>query len=258
MATIDVEEDLTKDNTRTFCGVEKLGSVLRIFEDEDIRLTLFVTGDVLERYQDLVKKWSENHEIACHGYTHVHLNKMSLESRNNEIKQFIRLYEKTLQSVPNGFRAVEHVIDQEQFSILEKNKFLYDSSVVSDYFPLIMYKGYKGKAPLFPYHPNRTNYLKRGDMAITEVPVTTLAFGIPLYGTWIRYFGVNLYRLLFSLKRGGLVSLAFHSWDCIKHKGLYPLNSGEKFVQQLNKIIKILKKQDYQFKTGEEIAKWAR
>ena len=65
--SIDVEK---KEENNSFEGVEKLYGILNVFKKHNVNATLFVTGEVLERYPDLVKKWSDDYEIACHNYYH--------------------------------------------------------------------------------------------------------------------------------------------------------------------------------------------
>ena len=248
MVSVDVEEDL---NQKTFHGVESLDNVLEILDKFEINATLFTTGEVLEKYPDLIEKWSEKHEIACHGYYHVPLYELSISERKKQLEDFCRLYAEILGEQSKGFRAVQHTIDNTQLKLLEEFGFEYDSSVVPRYVPIKKYVGYKGKAPTEPYHPSYEDYKKKGDMRILEIPVTPLIFGISLYGTWIRLFCPNFYRFLLVLKKPDVISLAMHPWDAIEHKGAYSKNSGEKFLEYLDDILSILEKNRYQFVRGE-------
>ena len=260
MVSVDVEEDLRNDNEKVFKGVEKLDKILNIFDDHNIQSTLFVKGEVLKNYPDLVLRWSKKHEIAYHGSCHIidrsksHIKRYKLQKteRDNQLKNFCRLYEDLFDSKPKGFRAEEFAIDLLQLRLLEKYDFEYDSSVISNYPLFIKNVGYKGKAPNMPYYPSYSNYREKGEMKILEIPFTTLAFGFPLSGTWIRVFGPKFYKFLLTLKKPPFIGLMIHSWDCIEYEYKYSRNSGEKFLEYLDDILETLSK-NYNFKSGREV-----
>jgi len=250
VVSVDVEEDL---NQKTFHGVENLDKVLKVFKQFNIRATLFVTGEVLELYYDKVIKWSKNHEIACHGYYHVPLYKLSISERRDQLRKFNQLYEDILGTKPKGFRAVQLIIDTFQLKLLEDLGFVYDSSVVPQRCLFRKRPSYLGKAPSEPYHPSYDNHLVKGTMKILEIPVSRLLFGIPLQGTWIRLIGVKPYRLLLALKKPNFISLTMHSWDCIRYKGPYSKNSGDNFLVMLKEVLKMLSNY-YNFQSCLDVA----
>lgn len=254
--TIDVEK---RERDGSFEGVEKLEKMLDVFEKHKVNATLFVTGEVLERYSGLVKKWSEGFEIGCHNYTHIPLDKLNSIKRERQIKDFIRLYQRIFNKKPKGFRAPRNIIDNKQFPILEAYGFLYDSSVFPRY-PLRFqrYEGYKGRAPIISYYPNKENYRKKSPstalgMKILEIPESPAGFSIPLVGTWVRKLGIGFYKKLFFFRKPKFISFNMHSWDGIKFFGKSSKNSGEKYISQLDKMLGFLNKIGYEFKSGGEI-----
>jgi peptidoglycan/xylan/chitin deacetylase (PgdA/CDA1 family) len=254
--SIDVEQD-NFGNKDTFIGVEKLDDILNIFKKHQAHATLFVTGEVLEKYPNLVKKWSEDSEIGCHNYKHFTLDHLDFEERERQISDFVDFYKDIFGNHPKGFRAPRNFIDNEQFKILEKYEFLYDSSVIPRYpWPIRNYIGYRGRAPLFPYFPDEKNYRKKGRIKILEIPESPISFGIPPFyipvvATWIRKWGISVFKILFRLRKPKFVSLSMHSWDGVKFAG--GRNSGEKFLKQLDEMLGFLKKMGYEFKSGEKI-----
>lgn len=247
MVSIDVEEDL---NQRTFRGVENLDKILELFDEFNISATLFATGEVLEKYPDLIVRWSKKHEIACHGYYHVPLYELSMSEREKQLKDFYELYKKILGEKPTAFRAVRHTIDTAQLKLLEELGFQYDSSVMPRYVPIRKYVGFKGKAPIEPYYPDYGNYREKGNMKILEIPNTPLILGIPLFGTWLRVFGSRFYRALLVLKEPEFISLGMHSWDVIEYEGPFSRNSGGKFLRILAETLTDLKSHGYIFING--------
>jgi len=232
--SIDVEPDR---GVKGFKGVEELDKILDIFKKYDIPATLFVTGQVLEKYKDSAKKWQESYEIACHTYTHRFWNTLNKEERKKELKDFIELYQSVFQKRPLGFRAPSHIIDKEGIELLEENGFLYDSSIVPHYPPFKKYRGYKGRAPLSPYRPE--------GMKILEIPNRGQVLGIPLAGAWIQGLPLWFYNVLFSVYSPPFITLSMHSWDSVKPQ----------YLEKLDKILRILKRENYQFLNGSQILK---
>jgi len=257
--SIDVEKRENQKN-QPFEGVDNLDNILNIFRKYNVPATLFVTGEVLEYSPDLVKKWSKDFEIGCHNYFHNQLNKISLIERERQVKNFINLYKNIFGTLPKGFRAPRNVIDYEQFPLLERYGFLYDSSILPRYaWPLQRYDGYKGRAPIIPYYPSTNNCRKRGNVKLLEIPESPMTFlglplfNVPLVATWLRKWGVRFFRVLLLATKPKFVGFSMHSWDGIKFEGRGSKNSGKEFLKQLEEIIKFLQDIGYEFKNGEQI-----
>ncbi|MBI2450088.1 MAG: polysaccharide deacetylase family protein [Candidatus Nealsonbacteria bacterium] len=218
--SVDVERD-----------IEKMEEIIDIFKENKVVATLFATGQILEKYQLQILKWAEDYEIACHSFTHRFWNTLSHEERKKELDNFIDLYRRFFKRLPLGFRAPSHIIDEHGLEILEKNGFLYDSSIVPHYPPFKKYRGYKGRFPLIPYY-----HLKLP--RLLEIPVRGQMFGIPLAGAWISRLPYLLYKILFFIYCPGFITLSIHSWDSLKN---------------FKKIIKLLESKNYQFLNGEQI-----
>lgn len=261
--TIDVE---AREDDRSFEGVEKLDEMLKVFKKHNANATLFVTGEVLEKYSGLIKKWAKNYEIGCHNYYHVTLDKLEIVEREKQIKNFIELYKKILLEKPKGFRAPRNVINNEQFPILRAYGFLYDSSVLPRYpWPFQKYEGYKGRAPVKPYWPSKKNYKKRDPSTglgvnVLEIPETPITFwglpvlNIPLVATWLRKWGIGMFKFFFHCVRPKYINFNMHSWDGVKFKGKSSKNSGRPYLKQLDEMLGFLKRIGYEFKSGEQIA----
>jgi hypothetical protein len=255
LITIDVEEDLDKDkgNKKTYCGVEKLDHFMGFLQENNIRCTLFVTGDVLSRYPEKIRKWAERNEIGCHGFRHVSLDQLSQNEREDELDRFIELYSNLLEVKPRGFRAVQNIIDNEQIVLLEKQGFVYDSSVVPAYIPFKKYKGYKGNASKEPYFPSPSNHLagcKEGTESIIEIPLSPAFLNFPLSGIWLKRLGRCFYKILFSMHKPKFIVLLFHSWNFI---GLKKNNFDRRFAESIASFILELKK-SYRFMKAVEVA----
>ena len=227
---------------RKFSGVENLEKILEILKKHGIPATLFVTGQVLEKYSGLVKEWSKDFEIACHSFSHRFWNTLGLPEREKELIDYFALYQKIFNVKPKGFRAPSHLIDQAGIKLLEDQGFLYDSSVVPHYPFFKKYRGFKGKAPLLPYQPSPDNYRQKGNMKILEIPIRGQVFGIPLAGAWIGPTPFWFYKTLFEIYCPDFLTINMHSWD-----------KSEQFLKNLEKIFILLKSKNYQFLNGEQI-----
>ncbi|HUT96322.1 MAG TPA: polysaccharide deacetylase family protein, partial [Candidatus Paceibacterota bacterium] len=237
-------------------------NILNIFKKHNVSATLFVTGEVLEYCPDLVKKWSKNFEIGCHNYWHNQLDKIDLAERERQVKNFVNLYKGIFGFAPKGFRAPRNVIDNQQFPILERYDFIYDASVFPRYpWRIGAYVGYRGRAPIVPYWPNKKNYKKRCPSTalgmsnkLLEIPESPAPFDVPFVGTWLRKLGVKFFRFIFKIRKPEFVSFSMHSWDGVKFEGKSSKNSGKEFLKQLDEMLGFLKKIGYEFKTGEQIS----
>lgn len=69
-------------------GNEYIPEMLKIFEDKNIKITFFITGQWAQKNPELVKSiHSYNHEIGNHGYKHIDYSKLSYEESIQEISK---------------------------------------------------------------------------------------------------------------------------------------------------------------------------
>ncbi len=90
--------------------------------------TLFVTGRFAETYPDVVRKWSEQHEIACHTMTHPHLTELDRDQQFQEIHDSAEAIYKATGTYPIGFRAPYLESNADTHEILSELGFRYQSS----------------------------------------------------------------------------------------------------------------------------------
>ncbi len=77
-------------------GEDCLPELLEIFREQNVKATFFIDGEWAQKFPDMVRFISEEgHELANHGYQHVHVEKMS----EPMIKQLISDNEKLLVSL---------------------------------------------------------------------------------------------------------------------------------------------------------------
>jgi peptidoglycan/xylan/chitin deacetylase (PgdA/CDA1 family) len=182
-----------------------LPKYLEFFKQRRIEATFFIIGSHIKTsyHKSMLRKIvDEGHELANHTFNHyLNFSKLSKDEKEEEILKCENIIEETVGIKPVGFRAPGWDIDSETMKILEKHKYIYDSSVYPTYFNMvslaylfIMNKGITHTksigsikntfAPLKPYHPNLNKIHTKGKSKIIELPINVTPFlRIPFFGT---------------------------------------------------------------------------
>jgi len=223
--SIDLEYDFdSNDSTES---VNLIPKILDLFDDHNIRATFFTVGKLAEPFEDLIKDINKKHEIASHSYSHVHLDKLSEEELNNEIK----LSKSSLKEIGidcKGFRAPFLVTNNMLGDALKKHGFEYDSSIGS-FFPGRYLNIFSHKKPYYC----STRLTKKGNDLI-ELPIPDFTF--------FRFppSALSYYRLFYPLSKLFKVPYMFyfHPYEFLEQgekqnmpllvKQLSARNSGKK------------------------------
>lgn len=98
-----------------------LSSILKTLSDKNIKATFFVTGDFLNREQDLVFEiLNNNHLIGNHTYGHKNITKLSNDNIINEIKKLEDKYKEiTGKEMPKLFRPPEGEFDKRSLEVVK-------------------------------------------------------------------------------------------------------------------------------------------
>ena len=90
-------------------GNEYIEPMLKVFKDNNIKISFFVTGKWAEKNPEMLKIIFENgHEIGNHGYNHIDYDKLSYEQNTEEISKThiiiknVLNYESKLFAPPSG------------------------------------------------------------------------------------------------------------------------------------------------------------
>jgi len=248
--TVDVENDPIGN---LYLGVKKgLPQILKVFEKNEITATFFITGDILDKFPDLIKKISKKNEIAIHGtYQHIRLNKFE-PNKLKEIIEIKKKIEKLTDKPVYGFRAPFLDIDLRYPIILKNFGFKYDSSIGT----------YRIKTFF------KRKYLENNYELIVLFP--NIFFRFPL--------GYYLFRILYYLNKNHLTIFYLHPWEAIDVRSLYFyfnkmkklnhflkvyntfridrwVNTGNKFVKKLDNFIIKLKKSNYTLGSIKDLLK---
>ena len=180
--TLDVE-DLRPSNhfeDRSKLMAEK---VLDLFDQMSIRATIFIVGDVAQKYPEIIEKAvKDGHEIGLHSHKHIPLELLNPDEFERELTAAKTLLQGISGQKIDGFRAPTMSLTHKTrwaIPILQRVGFNYSSSVLPAKNPLYGWDG-------LPRHPFR--WL---DSVIEfPCPVTNiLGFTIPyLGGAYFRLF----------------------------------------------------------------------
>jgi len=111
--------------------INKLDYFFSKLDNYGIKITVFVLGELIQEYGELIKKISDNgHEIAIHGWDHALLNKKNNALFLKEISKTKDDLEELIGKEVVGYRSPCFSIDNEKLKILKDIGIKYDSSYI--------------------------------------------------------------------------------------------------------------------------------
>lgn len=176
----------------------------------DARCTFFTVAKIAEKYPSLIKEIvSSGHEIACHSYSHLPLDKLGKEGFKTDLDKTLKALNKAGASEIKGFRAPV-------FSLTERTSWAYD--VLSEFGMVYSSSVLPANNPLYGWKDfGEAHKMMNGK--ILELPITVGRFAhlmVPIAGGI--YFRVLPKIFLFNaikrcLKKGHPVLSYFHPYD---------------------------------------------
>lgn len=241
LLTFDIEEfDLPEEYGISINEDEKFRvsfdgtkRILRLLERTNIKSTFFVTAKFAEKFLKLIKKISQNHEIALHGYSHSDdYNKMDEKDSEIMLRKAKKIIEKIIRKDVFGFRAPRLRI--KTFSLLNNLKIKYDSSLHPTYVPGRYNHLFKTRKP---------HFIKN----ILEIPISvTPILRLPFTYIWFRNLGLTYAKICtkLNLVNSDYVNIYFHPYDFLdlkKYSNKIPniliRNTGKVLERDLKKYI---------------------
>lgn len=87
-------------------NADDIDKILEVLDKTNTKITFFMVGDWVDKYPEQVKKIAEKgHEIGNHSDTHPHVNQLSLEANQQEIKKCNEKIEKLIGRKPSVYRG---------------------------------------------------------------------------------------------------------------------------------------------------------
>ena len=160
--------------------VDETARILDLLAESGTTATFFVLGWVAERYPGLVRAIEgQGHEIACHGYGHRMITRLSRTEFAADVERAKTALEDAAGTAVIGYRAPTFSVVREtlwSLEVLAEAGFRYDSSI----FPVVHDRYGIPDAPRFPHR----RAVARG-ATIVEFPlstVTALNWRFPIAG----------------------------------------------------------------------------
>jgi polysaccharide deacetylase family protein (PEP-CTERM system associated) len=189
--------------------------LLDVLDAAETRGTFFVLGWIAARQPDLVRAIAaRGHEIACHGYGHRMIQRMSRAEFTEDVWRAKCLLEDLVGTAILGYRAPTFSIMRETWwclDVLVNAGFRYDSSV----FPIRHDRYGVPDAPRFP-HRLRTS----AGAELAEFPPSTLALGkarLPIAGGGyfrLAPFALTRWAIRHLNEREGQPAMVYlHPWE---------------------------------------------
>ncbi len=145
--------------------------ILKLLDRYDITGTFFFTGDGVRKHPEVVEEVKNaGHEIGCHSLFHETLGDQLFdipgilpllpEEVENRLKLATEWVEESCGIRPVSFRVPRLFASTAVVNALERLNYVADAS-----YPMYYYR-----EQLRPYHPDRDDWTKQGDLKIVEIP----------------------------------------------------------------------------------------
>ncbi len=209
-------EDWPRYESRVEMNTER---ILDLLAKQDVKATFFILGWIAEQIPKLVKDiHSAGHEVACHGYNHTLIYRITPEQFRDDVRRAKGILEDITGNPVIGYRAASYSVVKETLwalDILIEEGFLYDSSI----FPIYHDRYGLPGADRFPHT------IKRGSGRIKEFPPTTYQFlgqNIPVAGGgYLRLFPLPVIKTAIrriNEKEKQAVIMYLHPWEIDVHQ----------------------------------------
>ncbi len=187
----------------------------KAFARHDARTTAFVVSEIADDHPGAVGAFVDaGHEVGSHTHTHRLLTDLSPAERREELVRSKERLETVTGASVAGFRAPAFDFGDDHFAAIEAADYAYDASVVS----CRRIPGWYGGEYDLHRPASATAVDPTAPTGLAEVPTAVFpGIGLPLTGTWLRFFGVRYtitgMRLL--ARRGIAPVLYVHPWEFV-------------------------------------------
>ena len=263
--TMDVESFYDTDCIRklnlkqTEDHFDGLDNYLKLLKKYNIKSTLFVVSSIINKIKEKLKDaLNEGHEIALHTKNHEIPTLKSNEEFNQEIIDAKKEIFDSLNINVEGFRSPCFAINNEKLEILKNNGFKYDSSYLN-----FNKKNYHEDLDLSLFRKinssvyNYESFYEFEMSSINNFPICGGGYiRIPPFiftKGLIKKYIKNNDVFIFYLHPFELSNTSKHRINKLNSLDKYYLKVNKKsFIRKIDKIIKMLKKEGFEFKTYQQ------
>ena len=122
--SLDLEADYGGNE---FLAVDRLFDLLNLLEEENVPLTVFVEGRILEKFPQLVlKAMKRDVDFQLHCFDHTNVS----GDDHSSLKKSIDLFKSVTGKMPTGYRAHTFRLTQELYKALVSEGIKWDSSIL--------------------------------------------------------------------------------------------------------------------------------
>jgi peptidoglycan/xylan/chitin deacetylase (PgdA/CDA1 family) len=172
-------------------GIEPLLSLL---SKHHIQATFFTTANIAQRFSDLIRKMSDKHEIASHGFYHSKFSPEDLISSKKVLEEIIR--KKIF-----GFRMARMMpVDDNK---IEHAGYLYNASLHPTFIPGRYNNFFKPRIPFLTGN-------------LVQIPASVTPFiRFPVFWLSFKNFPLSMIKAATRqiLHRDGFANFYFHPWE---------------------------------------------
>jgi peptidoglycan/xylan/chitin deacetylase (PgdA/CDA1 family) len=253
---LDLHEDM----------LDGLDEYVKLLDKHSIKATLFAVNDAALKVKDKLKEYIKSgHDLALHGYDHAAPITLDKEEFREKIRLAKNKLEETFGVNIAGYRAPYFSLDNSRLEVLRELGFTYDSSKFD--FPK---RTYAAQIDTTDFKKVAENIYHRSGFYEFGVPLKKfMGIRVPVsgggyvrMGDWgfcasmlYNYLSNNNYYV-FYLHPFELSKVRMPRTPKLKSYDKYYLRAGIKsYPRKIEKIIKMLKKQGYEFITFSDLAK---
>ena len=244
--------------------MDGLYTFIKIVDKHDIKATFFVVGELIQTLKKTIKKLDiEDHDIGLHSYFH---KRPVVQNINEFIKDTKDTLSEMKSILPNnsfGYRSPCFAIDRERLDEVIKLGIQYDASKITQKeHPLYV------NLDLHGFEKQERDIYKKEFFKVFEVStIKFLGVNIPIAGGgYLRIIPWPIYIWLLKkyLKESTFINFFIHPFELSSMNFDLPENTPyltkfrynykrNKVEKRLNRIIELLKENNYNFKTFSQI-----
>ncbi len=230
---LDLEQDYGRIDS--YLAFKNIDGLIDLFKKYDLKLTIFVTGKIIEQKPEIIEKIRENLdcEFHLHSYNHEINRKLTPEERKLDFKKAVENYKKYFSKNPIGYRAPCGDITKDEIEWLKNEGFLYSSSFIPTYRPGL-FNNLKLKDRAF-FYPN----------GLLEIPFSSLPLvKMPFSLSYFQLLGWPIINLLIKIKKSPYIVFNFHLHNLSKLDSIKQLKNRFRlgYLRNQNNGFKILEK----------------
>ena len=244
--------------------MDGLHTFIKIVDKHNIKASFFIVGELIQTLKKTIKNLDiEGHDIGLHSYFHKRPVEQNINEFIKDTKDTLLQMKSILPNNSFGYRSPCFAIDRERLDEVIKLGIQYDASKITQKeHPLYVNLDLDG------FEKQERDIYKKDFFKVFEVStIKFLGVNIPIAGGgYLRIIPWPIYIWLLKkyLKESTFINFFIHPFELSSMNFDLPVNTPyltkfrynykrNKVEKRLNRIIELLKENDYNFKTFSQI-----